>query len=56
MMAAVLAVNNDGIMISEILCFIQNKMDVIPIDSITQLCTRTYMDSEIEEAKKLCTV
>ena len=45
--------NSDGIVINELLCFIQNKLDVLPVDSISQLCVSTFCESDIEEAKKL---
>jgi len=39
--------------VNELLCFISNKIDMLPVTSIIQLCSSTYSDTEIEDAKKL---
>eukprot|EP00058_Branchiostoma_floridae_P020782 XP_002606272.1 hypothetical protein BRAFLDRAFT_83975 [Branchiostoma floridae] len=41
------------VIINDLLCFTVNKMDNLPFDIITKLCTETYMDEEIESAKRL---
>eukprot|EP00058_Branchiostoma_floridae_P013459 XP_002598947.1 hypothetical protein BRAFLDRAFT_79877 [Branchiostoma floridae] len=41
------------VIINDLLCFTVNKMDTLPFDIITKLCTETYMDEEIESAKRL---
>lgn len=43
----------DGVIVNELLCFVTNKRDVLPPDSITQLCIGCYGEDEIESAKKL---
>ena len=34
------------------MCFITNKLDILPPDVIVQLCTSTFSDSDIEVSKK----
>eukprot|EP00058_Branchiostoma_floridae_P016823 XP_002602311.1 hypothetical protein BRAFLDRAFT_127318 [Branchiostoma floridae] len=41
------------VIINDLLCFTVNKMDTLPFDIITKLCTETYMEEEIETAKRL---
>lgn len=41
------------VIINDLLCFTVNKMDTLPLDIITKLCTETYMEEEIETAKRL---
>ena len=39
--------------IDELLCFIVNKVDILPVDIISQLCCTTFSETEIEKSKKL---
>ena len=41
-----------NIVIDELLCFITNKIDVLPTDTIVQLCTATFNEKEIVASKK----
>ena len=43
---------DDSILIDELLCFITNKLDILPPIVIVQLCTSTFSDSDIEVSKK----
>ena len=43
----------DGIIINELLCFITNKMDTMPIDTIIALCLSHYSDKDVEDGKQL---
>ena len=45
--------NSNGIIINELLCFVTNKSDILPLESITQLCCSTFGESDIEQSKKL---
>ena len=45
-------VNKHGVVIDELLCFVVNKIDLLPPETIVQLCTSTYSDVEIESAKR----
>ena len=51
---------NDGIptvVVNEFLCFVHNKMNILPSETIVQLCSKHYRTEEIEIAKKkLCEV
>ena len=42
-----------GLVINELLCFVVNKTDCLPPESICQLCLNTFKEKEIEEAKKM---
>jgi hypothetical protein len=39
--------------VNEVLCFMKNKSNILPIEIINQLCTDFYSDSETDDAKKL---
>ena len=41
------------VVIDELLCFVTNKLDVLPSDTIIQLCKNSFDDDEIEASKKL---
>ena len=43
----------NGYVVNELLCFVKNKIDILPQPSIVQLCVGAYSDQEIEHAKKL---
>ena len=43
----------DGIIINKLLCFITNKMDSMPIDTIIALCLSHYSDKDVEDGKQL---
>ena len=36
---------------NELLCFVSNKIEMLPYEMICKLCTDSYSDAEIEEAK-----
>ena len=40
------------IVVNELLCFVQNKMNMLPSETIVQLCSKHYRTDEIETAKK----
>ncbi len=40
------------LIVCELLCFIQNKLDTLPTDTIVQLCVNHYKSSEIVAAKR----
>ena len=42
----------DSVIVDELLCFLANKIDVLPPQSIADLCRTTYDEGEIEAAKK----
>ena len=42
-----------GPVIDELLCFVTNKLSLLPPETIFQLCVSTYNASEIECSKKL---
>ena len=42
-----------GPVIDELLCFVTNKLSLLPPETIVQLCVSTYNASEIECSKKL---
>lgn len=44
---------NCNLVISEVLSFIQNKVDVMDEDSIVRLCSSSFTSEEIEKAKSL---
>ena len=50
--------NNNGVVIDELLCFVQNKIYLLPPTAIADLCTATFQDDDIEASKrrlfKLC--
>ena len=46
------AVNNNGVIIDELLCFVQNKIDILPPISIGDLCTATFTEHDIEASKR----
>ena len=41
-----------GVIINELLCFVVNKLDLLPTETIAQLCVTSFQDVEIEAAKK----
>jgi hypothetical protein len=43
----------DGVIINELLCFICNKMDILPHDTIVKLCIDVFTDQEVEDAKAM---
>ena len=45
-------VNNNGVIIDEMLCFVQNKIDTLPLMSIGDLCTATFTEHNIEASKR----
>lgn len=45
--------NNCNVVISEVLCYIQYKLDVIDTESLKKMCDSTFSEEEIEYAKKL---
>ena len=44
--------NNNGVVIDELLCFVQNKIDLLPPTAIADLCTATFQDGDIEASKR----
>ncbi|XP_070573533.1 uncharacterized protein [Ptychodera flava] len=42
-----------AIVINELLCFLWNKIDILPQDMLVKLCVEAYDDKEVEHAKKL---
>ena len=44
--------NNNGVVIDELLCFVQNKIDLLPPAAIADLCTATFQDGDIEASKR----
>ncbi|KAJ2949082.1 hypothetical protein O0L34_g6021 [Tuta absoluta] len=44
---------SEKLIINELLCFIQCKIDVIDIISLTQICESNFRELDIEEAAKL---
>ena len=40
-----------GVIINDLLCFAFNKMDCLPTDVITKLCTETYLEEEVVSKK-----
>ncbi|KAJ2951694.1 hypothetical protein O0L34_g13856 [Tuta absoluta] len=53
MTSSVVKCANCNIVISELLAFVQNKADVMDNESIIRLCTTTFTEDEIQQAKKL---
>lgn len=53
MTSKVVKCNNCNIVISEVLAFIQNKIDVMSEESIVKICTSSFSAEEIEQAKNL---
>ena len=45
-------VNNNGVIIDEMLCFVQNKIDTLPPMSIGYLCTATFTEHDIGASKR----
>ena len=45
-------VNNNGVIIDEMLCFVQNKIDTLPPMSIGDLCTATFTEHDMEASKR----
>ena len=39
--------------ISEVLCFVSNKINIMPYDMICKLCTDFYSDADLEQAKDI---
>ena len=50
--AEIASVNNNGVCIDELLCFIVNKMLLLPPDTITQLCVTSFGEEDIVASKK----
>ena len=46
------AVNNNGVIIDELLCFVQNKIDIPPPISIGDLCKATLTEHDREASKR----
>ena len=44
--------NNNGVIIDELICFVQNKIDILPPISIGDLCTSTFSEHDIEASKR----
>lgn len=42
----------NGLVIDELLCFIVNKMQLMPTESIVRLCTTSFSEGQIEASKK----
>ena len=42
----------NGVIIDELLCFVQNKIDLLPPMSIGDLCTTTFNEQDIEASKR----
>jgi len=40
-------------MVSELLCFVSDKCNILPLDDIVKLCADFYTESEITEARFL---
>ena len=47
-----MATTNSGVVINELLCFVANKQECLPPETISQLCLSTFSEGEIESAKK----
>jgi len=43
---------DNGVVINELLCFVYNKLDILPMDTITRLCDTHYNSVDIEIAKR----
>lgn len=43
---------NDKLIIDEVLCYVQNKMKILPVDAIVQLCETTFKPEQIEKSKE----
>ena len=41
------------IIINEVLCYVQNKIDILHVDLIVQLCEENFDKTSIEKAKEL---
>ena len=44
--------NNNGVVIDELLCFVQNRFDLLPPTAIADLCTSTFQEGDIEASKR----
>ncbi|XP_070537508.1 uncharacterized protein [Ptychodera flava] len=44
--------SKDVLIVNELLCFLVNKMDVMPTDILSKVCCDFYEDSQIENSKK----
>jgi hypothetical protein len=42
-----------GVIVNELLCFVINKLDILPHDTIAKLCGDTFSDPEIEDSKAI---
>ena len=45
-------VNNNGVIIDELICFVQNMINILPPISIGDLCTATFAEHDIEASKR----
>lgn len=43
--------NDHSVYINEVLCFFQQKCNIIPIDDLVKLCADYYMSEKIEQAR-----
>lgn len=41
-----------GVVVNELLCFCQNKMQMVNFDMLVKVCSDFYSDTQIESAKK----
>jgi hypothetical protein len=48
-----MAPHGDGFVVDNILCFLNNKIDILPTDTIVKLCVGTYTEEEIKKSKEL---
>ena len=44
--------NNNGLIIDELLCFVQNKIDLLPPTVIADLCASTFQEGDTEASKR----
>ena len=47
-----MATTDSGVVINELLCFVANKMECLPPETICQLCLNTFSETDIESSKK----
>ena len=45
--------DQDEIIVSELLCFVQNKVDTVPLDTLAKLCVEFYTQEEINKSKMM---
>ena len=45
--------NGDGVVIDELMCFLTNKIKLLPPATIIQLCVSTFNEAEIEASKRV---